>query len=56
MIGEQDAGEFVMTYSARPWWQYGHHCVGMAVSSTPLGPFTPLPDVFACDTDQGGGE
>lgn len=45
-----------MHFSAKPKWSTNHHCIGVAVANTPMGPFVPKPEAFACPLKQGGGE
>ena len=53
-ISKNDAGKFVMYYSARSAKHLSKHCVGVAVADTILGPYTPDDEVFVCDPSKGG--
>jgi beta-xylosidase len=44
----------VLYYSANSAAEPARHCVGAAVGSDILGPFTPLPDPIACPLSAGG--
>ncbi|KAI0596734.1 endo-arabinase [Biscogniauxia sp. FL1348] len=47
-------GSFVMYFSGQSAVNKAHHCVGVATSSTILGPYTPVDTPFACDLTVGG--
>jgi len=48
------AGQYVMTYSAATTTDSTKHCIGLATSWSPNGPYTPLANSFACPLSQGG--
>lgn len=49
----KDSG-FVMYFAARKASNDAVHCLGTATSSSVQGPYTPSPNVFACDEARGG--
>lgn len=51
---QNDAGEYVLHYSAALLEDNSKHCIGAAVASTPHGPFTPQSTPLACPISQGG--
>lgn len=50
----QNSTSFILYYSALAASQPRLHCVGGATSSSPLGPYTPLPEPLVCDFELGG--
>ncbi|GAB7340566.1 hypothetical protein MBLNU457_6980t1 [Dothideomycetes sp. NU457] len=48
------AGQYVMTYSAASNSDSSKHCIGLATSSSPSGPYTPQANSIACPLSQGG--
>lgn len=54
-VNQLDDGSFVMYYSASTVQDTSKHCVGAAVSKSPLGPYTPTSDQpLVCPLSQGG--
>ncbi|KAI9700156.1 MAG: hypothetical protein M1820_006938 [Bogoriella megaspora] len=61
-INQLDDGTFVIYYAAQkanftggPGGEHSVHCIGMATSSKPTGPFEPDSDApFLCDDERGG--
>ncbi|KAI1848713.1 hypothetical protein JX266_005572 [Neoarthrinium moseri] len=51
-VQKNDAGTYVMYYTAHQ--SGGTHCIGVATSSTAIGPFTPQANPLICDTAGGG--
>ncbi|KAI0593484.1 glycoside hydrolase family 43 protein [Biscogniauxia sp. FL1348] len=51
-VQKNDAGLYVMYYTARQ--NGGNHCIGVATSTTALGPFTPNSSPLICDAAGGG--
>ena len=51
---EQADGSFVIYFSAATTQDPSKHCVGVATSSNPAGPYAPSNTPFACPLDQGG--
>ncbi|KAG6839791.1 hypothetical protein C0991_011665 [Blastosporella zonata] len=47
-------GSFVMYYAATSAQDSTAHCVGVAISTTVRGPYTPQADAFVCHLDLGG--
>ncbi|KAE9969405.1 hypothetical protein BLS_005359 [Venturia inaequalis] len=45
---------FVMYFAARKASNEAVHCIGTATSSSIQGPYTPSPNIFACDEARGG--
>ncbi|KAK8222571.1 glycosyl hydrolase [Phyllosticta paracitricarpa] len=52
-INTNDYGQFILYYAARKRGQTSY-CVGAAYAYTPTGPFTPLEEPIACNTEGGG--
>ncbi|KAH9908491.1 glycoside hydrolase family 43 protein [Xylariomycetidae sp. FL2044] len=51
-VQKNDAGVYVMYYTAQQ--NGGSHCIGVATSTTAIGPFTPTNSPLLCDTAGGG--
>ncbi|KAI0888738.1 glycoside hydrolase family 43 protein [Annulohypoxylon maeteangense] len=51
-VQKNDAGTYVMYYTAHQ--NGGSHCIGVATSTTAIGPFTPQSNPLICDTSGGG--
>lgn len=53
-VRQTDNGSYIMYYSGQHPGDSGTHCVGVALSPNIMGPYTPLPEPWACHMDQGG--
>ncbi|KAI1453410.1 glycoside hydrolase family 43 protein [Annulohypoxylon moriforme] len=51
-VQKNDAGTYVMYYTAHQ--NGGSHCIGVATSTTAIGPFTPQSSPLICDESGGG--
>jgi len=49
-----DNGTFLMYYADEPISKPAHHCLGVATSTSVLGPYTPGPQPWACPLTVGG--